>query len=234
LDDAELVGRYLDGESELALSKAFEVNRWTVRKRLVAAGVQPRGRSDAMSLRWDRSDEATREAHAETMRRRMTGRRRKLDTKLRAAASKKQMVGEGEKIIAAELQRLGIAFEAQAPIHVYNIDLLVGDIALEPRTRSENPMKHAGRSKRTAYLMARGIVTIWILHTNTSVLRECLPNIVSELRTMQALPTSKRKPLVVHCRQMPRRNGPPVSRYYHVGQPRRSSSKGSDQHLQLG
>ncbi len=51
LPDAEIVRRYLDGESELALALAYNVNRWTITRRLREAGAERRDGSEANRLR---------------------------------------------------------------------------------------------------------------------------------------------------------------------------------------
>lgn len=51
LPDAEIGRRYQAGESEQALAVAFGVNRWTIRHRLIALGVQCRDRGAAMVQR---------------------------------------------------------------------------------------------------------------------------------------------------------------------------------------
>lgn len=64
LPDGEIVRRYLDGESELALAKAYQVNRWTITRRLTEAGVDRRDGSAANINRAARLAPEQRKANA--------------------------------------------------------------------------------------------------------------------------------------------------------------------------
>jgi hypothetical protein len=55
LPDSQICARYIAGESEIALAREYNVDRRTIRKRLLENGVEPRGRSAAMFMRMKRA-----------------------------------------------------------------------------------------------------------------------------------------------------------------------------------
>jgi len=59
LDDAAIIGAYLDGESETAIAKRLGVGRTTVHRRLVSAGVKLRSAVAARSLQCHKTFETT-------------------------------------------------------------------------------------------------------------------------------------------------------------------------------
>lgn len=60
----EIAQRYLRGESELSLSKAFGVNRLSITRRLIEVGIARRNQSAAMLVRMSKMTPAQRKAQA--------------------------------------------------------------------------------------------------------------------------------------------------------------------------
>lgn len=222
-----MVRLYVEGHSVKALSERFGIDRATIRAQLVREGIQPRNRSESMFTRWSGATEEDRRKHGEMMRRLVTGKQRSEADKIRHAAGRSQMVGEGEKILAEALRARGIEFEPQAPVHIYNIDLLVGPIAVETRCRADNPMRNPKRRARTEYLLERGIATLWVTHYNVEALRACLNHVIADIEEMGRDPSARRQHRVVRCqahgfaasekRDHPSDVPPPVRfRYYRI------------------
>jgi len=64
LPDSEIVDRYANGESELALARSYGVQRWTIRRRLIEGGAEIRGRSAANTVRMSKMSVDERKALA--------------------------------------------------------------------------------------------------------------------------------------------------------------------------
>jgi hypothetical protein len=115
------------------IAEHFGVCRATIRSQLIREGVKPRGRGEAMIVRHASMTREQRQQLARAANEASRGIRRSIETKRKIARVRKRIVGEGEHVIADALKDRGIEFIPQAPIHIYNIDLLVdGRIAVEP------------------------------------------------------------------------------------------------------
>lgn len=144
---------HAEGWSVKRIAKEFNVCRATVRAQLLRDGIQPRDRSSAMFARMavatdEQRKELTRAAHE-----RNRGEHRSIETKQKLARSRTKRVGPGEQILAEALTERDIAFEPQAPIHIYNVDLLVGSVAVEPSVKPRGRAVEPKWVERTKYLL---------------------------------------------------------------------------------
>lgn len=158
---------YLAGESEKSIANRLGVGRAAIRRRLIAQGIAPRGRSEAMFVRMSRTDPDERgrlvaaahvarrgagvslsEAHNKALARQMSGAK----------------VGAGELLIADRLRELGHASVGQLAVGPYNLDLAVHPVAVEVHIDGSYPLNHGNRGHRLEYLLDAGwhVVYIWI------------------------------------------------------------------------
>jgi very-short-patch-repair endonuclease len=166
-----LIKRYVAGESENKIAGAAGVNRWTMRKRLVAAGVHIRSQSEAETLKWSR----------------MSTRKRSAQVKAAHAAAKDRVVSDAEKIrrsishehtldhatpveleFAGRLRKRELDVTPQRAVHFYNLDVAVNTptIAVEIfgggfHAYGEHLATHF---RRTKHLLDLGwsVLIIWI------------------------------------------------------------------------
>ena len=151
LDD--LLRRYLAGESENQLAKEAGVNRCTFRRRLLDAGITPRSRSDAETLKWEQMSIEQRRsqvkaAHDVTRGRKVTTEELSMRAKTREG-NLAYNIGEYEFILADWLREIGIGFIQNFAIGPYNCDFGIGSITVEvwgggwhPKTEDTKRTKH--------------------------------------------------------------------------------------------
>lgn len=172
----ELVKRYEAGESEKSLSDAYGIARSGVRRRLLEAGVTPRGQSEAEKAKWSRMKgnersqqvEAAHEArrggtnHPEHPKRVAKGRQKRLSA-----------VGELEVLFGAWLKKRGLYTVPQLAVMSYNIDLAASPVAVEVHIHNTNPLKLPSLRKRTKRLMQSGwhVIYVWV-NRETKLLEE--------------------------------------------------------------
>jgi very-short-patch-repair endonuclease len=168
LDD--LARRYLSGESELALSLAFNTSRATICDRLVKAGVTRRTKSEASFLAYGRMSEEARQdmtaaAHAAVRGKRQTEEHR---CKIAQYNEREGRQSTSERWLAQQIaNRLHVKPIPQKAIGRYNVDVAIAEtrIAVEIFGGEWHATgSHAARfRKRCDYILNRGwsIIIIW-------------------------------------------------------------------------
>lgn len=170
LDVDNIIKLYKSGVSELALSKQFGVNRGTIRRRLLNAGIIPRGESEAQRA-WNASRTiAQRKAQTISARNARRGQKDTYETLVKRAKTIERMGkldGTYEVEIAAELRRRGIPFVPLKALGKYNIDFFIFNrIALEVYGGEwHRGGRHIERfAERSEYIRNRGfhLVLCWV------------------------------------------------------------------------
>lgn len=168
LPDGQICARYLAGESENALAKAFGVNRWTIRRRLDRAGVERRGRGEAnRRMMAARTPEENRR-NTEASHRAATGRKATLEERCKCALSRERNpsnVGMNEPLLSDMLAERGVTCVPQKAVGPYNCDLAAGTVAVEVFGGN---FHFGGRHwerlpKRLRYLLDRGWSVIMVV-----------------------------------------------------------------------
>ncbi len=190
---------HVGGWSVKALSERFGVCRATIKRQLMRDGVKPRDRSEAMFQRYSGMPHEERCSLTEAAHAAIRGMSRSEETKILMAKAKPRRIGKDEQILTEALRARGIKFETQIPINIYNIDILVGSVAVEPHSGGTNPMNGIKDRRRTEYLLDRGISTLWIVHKGIEALSGCLEYIISDINEMGSNPTARSKYGVVRC-----------------------------------
>ena len=147
---------YSTGESELSLARRLGVSRSTIRTRLLGEGVAVRGVTEANALAAGRGDPTRHRRNSVTG---LTG--------AALSARNQRWVGASEHELEKCLRQCGIEVVAQAPLGVYNIDLLAGAVAVEVETGPVYPLLkrvRERRAKRLEYLLDGGmrVVFVWV------------------------------------------------------------------------
>lgn len=197
LDDAEIVRRYQAGESELALATAFGVNRFTIRQRLEEANVVIRDPSAAMFLRMARTpyDErralsrAAREAHMKSI----------------ADNASHYSVGPGEIEIATMLKAFGHDVKRQTPLGERNIDITIGNVAIEIKFNGES---FDFSTDRVKYLVEAGYHVVFVGFDSLDCISERLEEIVAFIDFACRHPTPLGQHWVIRCHRYIRRGSP--------------------------
>lgn len=167
VDDAAVVDRYVAGESENAIAKSLGCNRFVVRRRLMEAGITPRGQAAAETLKWAAMPAEQRAiqvqaAHAASKGRRSSDEalaRRARGVEARGHATKE------EASIGGWLQARGAIVRYQVAEGPYNIDVATGSVAVELFSGGwHTSEQHRRRAqKRARYLFDHGwhLLVIW-------------------------------------------------------------------------
>lgn len=135
LDVDNIVKLYQSGLSEKALAERLNVNRGTIRRRLLQAGVVCRGRSESMyvrmaSLTADERQALTNAAHKAVRGKKQTY--QQLVNRAKAREGSTSNLSPYEREIAAEFALRHLPNIPQKAVGKYNLDFLVGErIAFE-------------------------------------------------------------------------------------------------------
>ena len=171
LPSAEIVARYLAGESVNALANAYGVSRGStgpIEVRLKAAGVTLRGPAAARQIMAaERTPEQNR-ANIQAAQAAIRGTHRSVETKSKAAATRELRqthISDHERALAAELTSHGVIVTPQKAVGPYNVDLATGTVAVEVFGGGWHAygLHRKRASERLRYILDQGwnLVIIW-------------------------------------------------------------------------
>lgn len=171
LDNDAIVARYLAGESENVIANDLGVNRWTIRRRLLSAGVEPRNRSEAETLKWSQMTPKQRAAQVAAANDASRGRTPPRDRQIKQAQGRERTKAHAvaaEYELADLLRDRGYPSALQKAVDVYNIDIAIDSppIAVEIFGGHWHASGDHERRffKRTKYFLDSGwnIVIVWV------------------------------------------------------------------------
>lgn len=165
----DAVARYLAGESVLALAKSYEVDRAVVGRWLTESGVEARDRSEASRVSAAGAAPEERRQRAAAANAAARGRTASTEELAKRARTREQRGGydsEGEKLIANLLVERGERPRPQVAVGPYNVDLCIGDIAVEVLGGQWHRYKAIHR-ERTEHVLDRGFHLVFIWNTST-------------------------------------------------------------------
>lgn len=170
IDMADVIARYNNGDSVLAIAAATGVSRPTIVRRLKAAGITIRTGSEANKIRMGRTDvEARRRltapANAERRKSGVRFAKRNPDREqptISTATTRTRKVGKGEAELVDLLLARGITVETQTAVYGYNIDLAIGRVAVEVWWGEGYPIRRLVLARRTIDLADLGWSTIFV------------------------------------------------------------------------
>ena len=166
-----VVERYERGESVLELSKAYGVSRSVVKRWLSDAGVQIRSYAEAGLVRAAKMSPEDRAAQAKAAHDATRGKRMRTISKVRRARTVQALASlekctDGERLIAETFMAHGYDVTLQKSVHIYNLDIAVGDrFAVEVYGGNFHAarVRRIKESERLEYLLGAGwtIVYVW-------------------------------------------------------------------------
>jgi len=200
LDD--LLRRYVAGKPEQKLAREAGVNRWTFRRRLIAANIKPRNVSDSMYIRWANAsaDDRTRmldNAHAATR-----GRTVSTSEKHRRALGKERSCSHTsptENVLAIDMRAMGFSVIQQKAVGIYNVDVAldISSVAVEVFGGGWHSCGHHAKRffERTVYLLDHGwhVVIIWVDSRRYPLGRGAVQYLVSFCQELSRNPSSLRQ-----------------------------------------
>ena len=130
-----LLRRYVAGESENALAKEAGINRWTMRQRILDAGITPRSQSEAEKAKWSRMTEEQRAMQVEAAHEATRGRKVPFVQLVKTAKSREGNIGHHvspeEIIIGNWLRDAGYDVIHNLAVGPYNCDIGIGPVTVE-------------------------------------------------------------------------------------------------------
>lgn len=162
-----VVALYNSGMSVKAISEKLGFSRNAIVVRLHKAGIKQRNRSESMYNRMSKStkedkikivqkaNEAMRNASKESINKRLA----------KSAIKKfntKSKVGILEEYFIDKLRNIGLNPISQFPLHVYNIDIAFGNIAIEIHNSFSRPESQIHIRKRIIYLLKSGWIPVYV------------------------------------------------------------------------
>ena len=169
IDTDDLVRKYQSGISEKALSEALGISRPTVRRQLLEAGVEPRGRSAAMFARHAAMTAEERKALAAAAHSACRGRKKSKASLCKRAQTIQTIGAYGSKIekrFDALMREQGNHLARQVAIGPYNCDFAAPPIAVEVLGGQWHSVgkRRSLYERKIRYLLDHGWNVILVLH----------------------------------------------------------------------
>lgn len=166
VDVAGIGRRYVAGESEKAIAQSLDVARSVVRRRLVAAGIEIRGRSEAMHVRMGNATAEQRRALTAAAHDACRGSKRSLASLAEAAAKREGRITANvspvELGLAAALRACGLDVIHQKAVGPYSVDLASGSIAVEILGGGWHRSKKHGERLRYILDARWDVIYVWV------------------------------------------------------------------------
>ena len=157
LDD--FLKRYQSGESENKLAHEIGINRMTFRKRLLKAGIKPRGGREAELIKWSNMSIDKRKAQVVAAHNACRGRIVTFDESCRRAKSREGTinynVSRNEVILGESLKELGLEVIHNLAVGPYSCDIGTGSVAVEVWGGGWHPK--IGEVERIKYILDSGL-----------------------------------------------------------------------------
>jgi hypothetical protein len=163
----EIINLYQSGISENAISKKFGVARTAIRNRLETSGIHIRNQSESEKLKWSKMTTKERKKQVKSANDKIRSMPKSYHVKLsikQAITKEKSLskVGAFEQLFIDELKSRGFNPIPQKAVYVYNVDIAIGNTAIEIHVNSGNPESIPAYRKRIVNLLKRGWNVIYV------------------------------------------------------------------------
>ena len=202
----EIKSMYQNGKSENAIAKHFNVGRSAIRNRLVKIGIIPRTQSEAEKLKWSQMDEEARLNQTKNAHDSVRGKIPDPSSVIKRAITREKiqydhLLGFGEIEFREFLKNKRIDFIGQKAVGSYNIDIAIGNIAVELTVdRARFTRTNTRLKKRIKYLFESGYKSIYVIFDSVEILTECCNYIVSNINRIGALESFGSQYWMIRCR----------------------------------
>lgn len=195
---SDFIERYEDGESVLELSKAYGVSRSVVKRWLSDAGVQIRSYAEAGLVRAAKMSPEDRAAQAKAAHDATRGKRMRTISKVRHARTVQALASlekctDGERLIAETFMAHGYDVTLQKSVHIYNLDIAIGDrfaVEVYGGNFHADRVRRIKESERLEYLLGAGWTIVYAWNTKIMPLtREAAEKCVSIMEQSSLDPT---------------------------------------------
>lgn len=205
LPDNEIISLYESGLSELELSKRFNVSRACIRNRLKHSTVKIRGQSEANIVSMGRMTFEQRQDRTRKANNALRGSKQSVQGREKRASgiemsAYEQMIGFGEKDLKDALNQRGIDAIWQKSCGIYNIDLAVGNVAVELKSGSSHLASSDKKRGRIKDLRESGFVSLYICFDCVDSLLQSIDYIISNINILNSNPPPLGEYRVIRCR----------------------------------
>lgn len=205
LPTQEIVNMYNDGFSELSIAKKFNVSRCAIRQRLLENNVRIRSQSEAGYISAKQFTPEQRKARAKKANESLRNAKQPIKSRIKRAISLESntyehMIGFGEMEFKNELTRRNINHIWQKAFHIYSLDFLIGNVAIELKGGKGNRGNSDVKNGRIKYLKENGISTLYVALENTDALLGGFDYIISLVDEMNKNPIPYGEYRAICCR----------------------------------
>lgn len=170
-DIPAIISMYTSGASENAVATHFGVSRTAIRKALVDADVHVRTQSEAESLKWSQMTDKQRANQVKRAHQAVADKPPEFFAAAaikQAKAKEKSLAKTGfmESEFISAFEKMGYIITPQKAVGPYNIDIAIGNAAIEVHINPSNPHGHPYYAKRVVDLLELGWHVIYIKITS--------------------------------------------------------------------
>lgn len=174
---AEIIKLHQEGVSVKSLASMFNVDRGVIKRRIEETGIKVRNRSEAMYSRMSQTSKEERIRLASKAHQTVKEKPAEYFTNILKKSAKTKSkslskVGILEQYVIDKLSEYGVAATSQHPFGVYNIDISVGNTAIEIHNSSGIPHNMAPVRKRIVNLLKSGWNVIYVKFRANAVINE--------------------------------------------------------------
>lgn len=181
------------------MAKRLDVSRTVIVRELRRHGIKPRGQSESMLIRQANMSPEERKQLASAAHAAVRGKKHSIEELRERARRCSPTIGEGERVLAKALAERGIQFQPQAPVDIYNVDLLVDRVAVEPSCSSPTRMKSERQRRRVEDLNKLGFSVLHVCYKRLDALDACLEKVIADIDEMRRSPSQGRENRMVWC-----------------------------------
>lgn len=167
---SELLQMYIGGMSEKAVAAQAAVSRGVIRRRLLAAGIVPRNRSQGMYARMQNTSAAERARLADAAHAAVRGKRRTIEELVHRALTRQQTCEHSAPIefcLGDMLIERGLWVTYQRAVKRYNVDIAIDSCAIAVEVQFNGAFPHCSRpinhARRTECLLNLGWNVCYVL-----------------------------------------------------------------------
>ncbi len=188
-----MIREYIDGANVVTLAKKYNLGRGIVRRRLKQQGIKIRTQSEASVVAMSNLTPEQRKKRVQSANNALRGakqprgRRRKRANGVETITYK-HMIGLGEKEFTEFLTNKRIKFTWQKAVDIYNIDFLIGNVAVELRKNISNATGDVKRG-RVEKLRKCGYISLYVRFKTIEELIGCMDYVITKVDQLNRYPS---------------------------------------------
>lgn len=198
LDQKSIIKSFNSGVSVYAIARKYSVDRNVIYRILRINGIKRRNSSEAQKLRYNKTNIKYRQNLTKNANEAIRNKPKEFHhiISLKQAIAKEKSlskVGQFELDIIKYLERKGFDPIPQKALTVYNIDIAIGNIAIEIHVNSGNPHNMLYYRKRIINILKSGWDVIYIKITKRGLNKAGLNQLISLINLTSSYPSKIRK-----------------------------------------